>query len=177
MHHRTTMPDGRLGIIHISKSEGDATLRLTKTMFELSRDGSDMTTHFDPQVHTLEAIASGSVPGHAAMSCRKCPDSELPKDRTFRDAWEDGPAKVQINMADARAIHMSRIRAARNKEFDRLELDRHQLSAMASEDPLTVSGIETQKQELRDLPETFDLSAANTPATLKALWPSILPSR
>lgn len=175
MHHRTTLPDGRLGIIHLS--EGDAARRLAKTMFELSRDGSDMTTHFDPKVHTLEAIASGAVPGHAAMTCRECPDSELPKDRTFRDAWEDSAAKVRINMAKARVIHMSRIRAARDQEFDRLELDRHQLSAMASEDTLTASEIETQKQELRDLPDMFDLSTANTPATLKALWPSILPSQ
>ena len=61
--------------------------KLTKTLFELSRT-TDMTTHFDPAVHTREAIAAG-ISGHRALSLTaECEDTEIPNDRYFRDAWE-----------------------------------------------------------------------------------------
>ena len=62
-------------------------VKLTKTLFELSRT-TDMTTHFDPAVHTREAIAAG-ISGHRALTLiGECEDTDLPTDRYFRDAWE-----------------------------------------------------------------------------------------
>jgi hypothetical protein len=47
-----------------------------------------MTGHFDPAVHTRGAIAAG-ISGHRALSLTaEIDDSDLPTDRTFRDAWE-----------------------------------------------------------------------------------------
>ena len=61
-------------------------LKLTKTLFELSRT-TDRTTHFDPEIHTREAIASG-LDGHRALELlAECEDTDLPADRYFRDAW------------------------------------------------------------------------------------------
>jgi hypothetical protein len=82
-----TIPaDGGLCIIEISGDDSDGN-KLTKTLFELSRT-TDKTTHFDPAVHTREAIAAG-ISGHRALALTaECEDTDLPSDRYFRNAWE-----------------------------------------------------------------------------------------
>ena len=88
MAHRyiTLTADGGLSITEISGLDADGN-KLTKTLFELSRT-TDMTTHFDPAVHTLAAIAAG-IEGHRAMALTgECEDTDLPSDRYFRNAWE-----------------------------------------------------------------------------------------
>jgi len=78
--------DDSLSIIQIVGDDPDG-LKLTKTLFEHSRT-TDKNRHFDPAVHTREAIAAG-IAGHRALSLTaEIDDSDLPSDRTFRDAWE-----------------------------------------------------------------------------------------
>ena len=82
----TLAADGGLSITEIAGSDADGT-KLAKTLFELSRT-SDLTTHFNPAVHTREAIAAG-ISGHRALALTaECEDTDLPTDRYFRDAWE-----------------------------------------------------------------------------------------
>ena len=82
----TLAADGRLSITQLIGDDPDGK-KVTKALFELSRT-SDMDTHFDPEIHTREAIASG-LEGHRALSLRaECEDTDLPNDRYFRDAWE-----------------------------------------------------------------------------------------
>mgnify|MGYP003629098441 FL=1 len=82
----TLAADGGLSITEISGDDADGS-KLTKTLFEISRT-SDMTTHFDPAVHTREAIAAG-ISGHRALALAgECEDTDLPTDRYFRNAWE-----------------------------------------------------------------------------------------
>ena len=82
----TIAADGGLSITEIAGSDADGT-KLAKTLFELSRT-SDLTTHFNPAVHTREAIAAG-ISGHRALALTaECEDTDLPTDRYFRDAWE-----------------------------------------------------------------------------------------
>ena len=82
----TVTADGGLAIVVISGDDADGN-KLTKTLFELSRT-TDMTTHFDPAVHTREAIAAG-ISGHRALGLTaECEDTDLPSDRYFRNAWE-----------------------------------------------------------------------------------------
>ena len=82
----TTNADGTIAVSAIAGSDADGA-KLAKTLFELSRT-TDMTTHFDPTVHTREAIAAG-ISGHRALALAgECDDSELPSDRYFRNAWE-----------------------------------------------------------------------------------------
>ena len=81
----TLKADGGLSITEIAGIDDGS--QLTKTLFELSRT-TDMDTHFDPAVHTREAIASG-ISGHRALALTaECEDTDLPSDRYFRDAWE-----------------------------------------------------------------------------------------
>lgn len=82
----TLTADGGLSITEIVGDDADGS-KLTKALFELSRT-SDLTTHFDPIVHTREAIAAGIV-GHRALALTaECEDTDLPSDRYFRNAWE-----------------------------------------------------------------------------------------
>ena len=82
----TLEADGVLTIIEIAGDDPDGN-KLTKTLFELSRT-TDMTAHFDPAVHTREAIAAG-ISGHRALALTgECEDTDLPADRYFRNAWE-----------------------------------------------------------------------------------------
>ena len=82
----TIGPDGNLFITQIVGDDPDGR-KLTKMLFEISRT-SDMTTHFDPAVHTREAIAAG-LTGHRALALTaECEDTDLPSDRYFRNAWE-----------------------------------------------------------------------------------------
>ena len=78
--------DSGVSVVRIIGDDPDG-LKLTKTIFELSRT-TDMDTHFDPAVHTREAIASG-ISGHRALALTaECEDTDLPSDRYFRNAWE-----------------------------------------------------------------------------------------
>jgi hypothetical protein len=82
----TLNADGSLAVTHLSGDDADGN-RLTKVLFSLSRT-TDMATHFDPAVHTLEAIAAGII-GHRGLALiAECEDNDLPDDRYFRDAWE-----------------------------------------------------------------------------------------
>ena len=82
----TLAADGTLAITQIVGDDADGN-KLTKTLFEISRT-SDMTTKFNPAVHTREAIAAG-ISGHRALALTaECEDTDLPSDQYFRDAWE-----------------------------------------------------------------------------------------
>lgn len=176
--------------------------KIAKTMFELSRT-TDMTTHFDPDVHTLEAIAAG-LPGHIALSCRGVAEEDLTyhlsgvchcghcdestnndpehgccsnancHDRYFRDACEDTGKEVIVNMDKARAVKLAKIRASRNAELTKLDLD--SLIAIEAGDSSEQTRVSGLKQTLRDIPATFDLDKLGTPETLKGAWPSELPA-
>ena len=86
MRYLTIDASGGLSITVIDGDDADGR-KLTKTLFEISRT-TDVTTRFDPAVHTREAIAAG-IAGHRALSLTaEVEDSDIPSDRTFRDAWE-----------------------------------------------------------------------------------------
>jgi hypothetical protein len=82
----TISPDDTLAITQIVGDDANGH-QLTKVLFELSRT-TNMVGHFDPAVHTREAIAAG-ISGHRALALiGECEDTDLPTDRYFRNAWE-----------------------------------------------------------------------------------------
>ena len=82
---------------------------------------------------------------------------------------------VNVNMTKARAIHLAEIRKVRNTELAAKDVTF--MRAVEAGDADAQATIGTEKQTLRDLPATFDLTTAGTPALLKGLWPSELPAR
>ena len=168
--------DGGISVVEIIGDDPGG-LKLTKTLFELSRT-TDRTTHFDPAVHTREAVGAG-IPGHRALAITaECEDSDLPSDRYFRNAWEwsemDTGGAPKVNMTKARAIHMDVIREARNAEL--IKTDLPFMRAVETGDTNAQAMITSEKQTLRDIPQTFDLTA-RTPAQLMSKWPVELPPR
>jgi len=98
----------------------------------------------------------------------------LPGECVFFDAFEWVDNKVQVNMPKARDIHMDIIRAERNKELAAKDIT--WMKAAEAGDTSAQATIGTEKQVLRDIPQTFDLTTDNdTPEELKEKWPEGLP--
>lgn len=99
--------------------------------------------------------------------------SGMPSDAAFRNAWELTDGQIVVSMPKARTIHMDCIRKARNKELDRL--DKEWMRAQGQGNSNLSQQVESQKQALRDLPQSVDLSQFTTPEALLSFWPEGLP--
>ena len=83
---------------------------------------------------------------------------------------------INVNMGKARVIHMDAIRVVRNAEL--VDKDVTFMRAVEAGDASAQSSIATEKQVLRDIPATFDITTGvDTPEKLKAKWPTELPAR
>ena len=83
---------------------------------------------------------------------------------------------INVNMTKARAIHLAEIRRVRNAELAAKDVTF--MRAVEAGDTDAQATIATEKQILRDIPATFNLTTgAATPEKLKALWPAELPAR
>jgi hypothetical protein len=90
-------------------------------------------------------------------------------------AWEmDTDGTPKVNMPKARGVHMDKIREVRDAEL--VKKDLISLRAIEAGDTSAQATIATEKQTLRDIPQTFDLTT-DTPEELKAKWPAELPAR
>jgi len=78
---------------------------------------------------------------------------------------------VTVNMSKARGIHMDKIRLVRNKQL--ADLDVSFMRAVETGDASELVRIASEKQALRDIPQTLDLTT-DTPEELKAIWPTEL---
>jgi hypothetical protein len=89
-------------------------------------------------------------------------------------AWEmDSDGTPKVNMAKARGVQMDKIRVMRDKEL--VKKDVEILKAIEAGDSSAQATVATDKQTLRDIPQTFDLTT-DTPVQLKAKWPDGLPT-
>ena len=85
-----------------------------------------------------------------------CDESDIPAKDRFRSAWEIKDGKPSISIDKAKSIHMSKIRADRDAELSKLDID--YIRADESGDSALKSDISSKKQALRYLPGTIDLS-------------------
>jgi hypothetical protein len=125
----------------------------------------------------MERMRAKWVPSDA-RDVAECSTRDLPERDEFRDAWERDTdpqtrTAARVGMGKARAIHMDRIRAVRNKELERLDVEH--LRAIEDDDKPRQVEIVQRKKKLRDIPRTFDLARGANPRALKALWPDDLP--
>ena len=83
---------------------------------------------------------------------------------------------VNVNMTKARAIHLADIRRVCDAEL--VKKDVPFMRAVEVGDTDAQATIATEKQVLRDIPATFDITTdVDTPEKLKAKWPTELPER
>lgn len=112
---------------------------------------------------SIEQIAFKDVP--EGLGWRITNTGNIPSDRTFREAWTDinPTSTVDVDMEKARDIHMSNIRILRDEKLKELDIE-----------TLKGNDVQMEKQVLRDIPQTFDLSGATTPEELLNLMPEEL---
>ena len=145
-----TRPDGGVSVIH-----------------------PNLNTHGEPEGFTeadAEQRAWDKLPANA-LNPRWVNESDVPTDRTFRDAWTDTTSELDIDMAKARQIHLDRIRIKRNAELSKLDVQATKAQDIGDAEALTQ--IRVRKQELRDLPTTLapSLASAVSVDALKAIQP------
>lgn len=80
--------------------------------------------------------------------------NDLPQDRVFRNAWTLLDGEVQIDRSKAESIHLNRLRYLREQQLDKLDIA-YMRAVEKGQNPQFIVDL---KQQLRDLPETFDLS-------------------
>ena len=96
----------------------------------------------------LDLVKDKDVPGDA-VGVRVIDHTEVPTDRTFREAWKDTGSSVEVDMDKARPIHLDRLRAIRNRKLK--DLDAEYLRADEANDGQGKRRIARKKQALRDL--------------------------
>jgi len=126
-------------------------------------DGTVSIMMLSAKADSEKALKSWEELNEKAVSFTKVKASDIPTDRTFRDAWKKDGKKVRVGMKNARKIHLNKIRQKRNEKLAELDIE-------------TMKGNDVQKdkQKLRDLPDNVDLESAKTPEDLKKVWPAEL---
>ena len=89
----------------------------------------------------------------------------VPKDRTFRDAWQFNGSAAEVDMVKARDIHRENLR--RDREALLKDLDVEFMLALERGDD--TSAIVAKKHALRDVTKDPKIEAADTPTKLKNL--------
>ena len=132
-------------------------------------DGTIAVTYNVPQEGIDIAVSNAYAAWNDIVSHR-ITEEELPVhplaengSSYFRDAWVDVDGKIQVDRQKAEEVQMNYIRAARDKKLAELDIK-------------TMQGIDVQaeKQILRDIPQTFNLSDAVSLEDLKNKYPDIL---
>jgi hypothetical protein len=108
---------------------------------------------------TIEEIAAKDVPTGAAFSIVDV--SEVPSDRTFRNAWRKSGAAVTHDIPAAREIAHAKRRAARAAEFAPLDIE--------ATIPAKAAQAEAARQAIRDKYDAMQaaIDAAPNVAALK----------
>ena len=109
-----------------------------------------------------------SVPADA-VGVRIADESEVPTDRTFRDAWRSDGKKMSIDMPRARELHRERLRAARAPLLAALDVEAIRADEVG--DAEAKSAIVARKQRLRDVTRLPEIEAATTAEALTKVWP------
>ena len=145
------------------------------------QDGGIIVTHINPdytepsQIEAAKIKTQEIIESERGSIIRHDYDSDmLPEpsnDERFFNVWEWVEDAVRVNMPKARDIHMDKIREMRNKELAKKDIE--YMRALEADDGSSTA-IAAEKQALRDIPQTFDLTT-DTPEELKQKWPEGLP--
>lgn len=133
-----------------------------------TRPDGGISIFFPADESKLDALMARAIPAEAT-NVRVIEHTEIPTDRSFRNAWKHD---FSVDMPKARDIWRNKIRQVRQPKLTALDVDYQR--ADERNDVLEKQRITTLKQRLRDLPADPAIDAAQTPEELKAFWPSDL---
>ena len=138
------------------------------SIMKILRSDSESPVAIAEEVEKWQATSGVKAAGFWPIA-----DSEIPQDRTFRDAWASEGKAIAVNMDKARLLQMGRIRTSRDEQLKALDVPF--MRAIEGGDVARQSEIASHKQSLRDIPAVFHLSVASNAEDLNALWPEGLP--
>lgn len=115
--------------------------------------------------------ARGKCIPEDAADVRVIDASELPTDRTFRDAWRD-QGGIVVDMPAAREIHKERLREVRAPLLEALDIE--YTRADEQKNDAKKAEIAAKRQALRDVTSDPAIEVATTPEALKAVLPDVL---
>ncbi len=134
----------------------------------LRLDGKHL--HEETEAEFIARIQAKDVPA-GASNVHVCDAAELPARDEFRNAWRQGAVETPaVDLPEAQAIQMARIRKARDAEL--VKLDVPSLRAIEAGDTAEQTRLAAEKQRLRDLPASVDLDQAGDVGALRAAWPA-----
>jgi hypothetical protein len=107
----------------------------------------------------LDRIIAKDVPADAT-DVQVIETSALPSDQAFRGAWVREGGAVVVDMAKAREIHAATIAVFAEQAQQKLDV-----LALRGED------VTARRQAIVSAVAALDMTTAETPAELKALWP------
>ena len=155
--------------IRIAITFADATIGIMSFVTNSPRDG---WTREANKEEIEKEIAKSSV----SFDKEKLPiknwriikEKDIPKDRTFRNAWVDD-GKITHDMVKVREIHLDHIREARIPLL--AQKDKEWMRATGQDNTQEAEKIEAERQALRDIPQTImpDLEKAKTPEEVKII--------
>jgi len=151
--------------IVLKYSNGSIAIRGHLTPLMLERHNGD-------RLAALNQLMAEKVPLQNPDAVATIADITLPERDYLRNSWTFDGSNVVHDMDKARAIHLAEIRRVRDEEL--IKLDIPWMKAVEDGDTDMQATIKTKKQELRDIPQTFDLTT-DTPEELKEKWPEGLP--
>lgn len=149
----------------------DGSLQVMQFVTRQQRHGDDPGWTRKPTRANVNAeIAKSRID---AKTWRIVDPSEIPTDRTYRNAWRDGGKGKGIthHMPTVRQLHLDRIRRQRAPLL--VQLDAEWMRATGQGNTAEAARIEAKRAALRALPETIapELKAATTPAAVMAIQP------
>ena len=158
--------------LRIALTCADGTLALmTFVTTEYRADGSIAWSRLATRGTVDAEIARASVsfdPEQVpVVSWRFVEESEVPTDRTYRNAWRDTGGRIEHDMVHARELHRNLLREARAPRLAALDLA--YLQADEAHDQFDKTAIAQEKQRLRDVTLDPRIEAAQSIAELQAI--------
>lgn len=168
-----TMDDGSTGIMAFVTRGRSAVLPSGALMLSTSQG---LWTR-EPTPENIQAEIDRAFPGvdilggalPKVLSWSLIAETDIPADRTYRDAWERQGNKIGHNMAKARNLHRDLLRAERAVKF--IELDGQWMRAVGQNNKPEADAIEVERQKWRDAPADPRIEAAQTIEELKEIKP------
>lgn len=127
---------------------------------------------------TEAEVASHIKKVHATLKPVNIPDVEavtkdkIPADRTFRNAWKKGAAKVEIDMPKALEIAKNKVREVREKKWSGVDAEFNR--SLETGDETAKDAAVAKKNTLRDAPADTRLTDAKTPDDLKLAMGAVI---
>jgi hypothetical protein len=140
-----TRPDGRVSIVYLA--------------WQVKRTD-------ESEVEFIARVQSRAVPADAT-SVEVVEDSQIPTDRTFRNAWRAGAGRIECDIAVAKNIARDMLRDERRERFK--VLDGLWMRAMGRGEALIAAEIEAKRETLRNWPTDPRIADCATADDLKAL--------